>query len=519
MSQVPAQPIVTNLDTCFKNVHVDPSISGKWYWKDDSGWNVPTSGVVQFEFIWSQEFERTEDPAETVRCYYRSRRVALTMGRFVTLYGMYVQLRDSNQKAMMIRAMHDQILLKMCHLKKLLDVSPDLLELLVNMLYSAVESMDSMALFDLIKRPDASRRFRKVARAHFFFNDSNPTDHYVIDLEIPAQYSVAEKVAILNAWEMLAPGVPDTTQYGRGEGVRNCVWEGTTTVKSFMNFSLPPSGRLTMDYVSPKGPNPRMPHMGEAAFAAILDQIRETECSFEDRVCALRSVSHRMTLDSEQTRTICLEVPNRNVYAGSATVNEGARRTALEKIHRATTRARALTVFGACVQKSAFQIEEFNPRVEAFVCFFNRTKGQTELCTRQCLYDDKQYSKQCALEMRKRLGVLRTFDAMHCADPLSNGGNRFVCRMWIHEEWQLARFLVKLASVEEGANMVKTKWSERKFMEDQGYDFLVPEHWLYDMPMIGTFTLNYVEEKAEYRNVGERRFLAEQIMGWGADRR
>merc|ERR1719387_2100197 len=107
----------------------------------------------------------------------------------------------------MIRAMHDQLLFKMCHFRQFLQTSPELVEVIVKKLYAAVESVDRMAIFDLLPRKDHSRQFRRMARSHFFFHEGNPTDHYELNLHSPTDHSLAERIAVLNVYDQLVGDV------------------------------------------------------------------------------------------------------------------------------------------------------------------------------------------------------------------------------------------------------------------------------------------------------------------------
>ena len=62
--------------------------------------------------------------------------------------------------------------------------------------------------------------------------------------------------------------------------------------------------------------------------------------------------------------------------------------------------------------------------------------------------------------------------------------------------------------------MLKAYWSERGFLAEQGFDFIVPEPWLRDLPREGTFACTYVSELPEYRLPEVRKKLAERFFAW-----
>merc|ERR1719265_352773 len=91
----------------------------------------------------------------------------------------------------------------------------------------------------------------------------NPTAHYVFHLDQLIDRTKAERLHVINHYDMLcaqAIGGPDTSQYGNYEGVRNLnVNEGSGNLNasskkwtSFVNFTIPDHGSLSLDYVSPR---------------------------------------------------------------------------------------------------------------------------------------------------------------------------------------------------------------------------------------------------------------------------
>lgn len=66
---------------------------------------------------------------------------------------------------------------------------------------------------------------------------------------------------------------------------------------------------------------------------------------------------------------------------------------------------------------SAFSRDFENPRIEAFVCLFNRCFEWHLLCSHECLYNPSLFTLNCAQIIRQRLGVLRTFDVQYCCRP------------------------------------------------------------------------------------------------------
>jgi hypothetical protein len=236
----------------------------------------------------------------------------------------------------------------------------------------------------------------------------------------------------------------------------------------------------------------------------------------------------------------------------SSTTGAGGRKklTRLE-----TTRLEAM---GSTQRKSAFQWKFQKVRVEAFVSLFNRCVEPPMLCTPECLYRETLFGSDGVAEICKRLGRMRTFDALHCSQAMNHirssatlsektrlartmkllkgaknaekagdkeaflrgmtpqNGRSHELNLGIYEDSVCASFLVQLSNLEKGENLKNCYWSEHERGEDEeeDEDFVIPPRWAKQVPTEGELHLTYVSEKPEFIDTDARRALAETLFGW-----
>jgi len=126
----------------------------------------------------------------------------------------------------------------------------------------------------------------------------------------------------------------------------------------------------------------------------------------------------------------------------------------------------------------------------------------------------RQQQQQQQQQKQKRLQHSQSGASVTGLAGEEDCGRRYTLRLDLYEEWVAARLLVILAEAERGENLVRCRWSERGFLTDQGYDFLVPNDWLEDLPRTGVFEFTYVTERPAWISWTSRRELAERFCGW-----
>lgn len=272
---------------------------------------------------------------------------------------------------------------------------------------------------------------------------------------------------------------------------------------------------------------------------------------------AFRTVSHHMVFTVTQVFRICRALPNPRWLEALGEASPGA-----PSVKRT-------------VMKSAFQYKFENCSADMFVAIFNRCHDQPRLCTQECLYDRSLFSPACVQYIREKLGVIRTFDALQCCGQrmvraeggrgASITGARFLARLYaaqskssegpaaeglrpsrtpsrspseddvpfqtisaeeigmkyhldlsVFEEWTTLRFLILLTEKEPGTHFLKCTWSERAFLREQGFDFMIPPGWNRSPPKVGVIEFHYITEKRDFKRPDARGDLAEELFGWEA---
>ena len=90
------------------------------------------------------------------------------------------------------------------------------------------------------------------------FNIENPTGHYELDLGRSTDYAVAEKLLLVDRWEVVLGrrwNRRDTSQRGNFSHVRNEKYNGMSLhahVQSIAEWTLPEYGVFDFDYSSGK---------------------------------------------------------------------------------------------------------------------------------------------------------------------------------------------------------------------------------------------------------------------------
>jgi hypothetical protein len=524
----------------------------KFYWQQGASWGVAVAGALRFDFNIAPNFEQDASGAAAVHKSVRSKRVPVTLKRFLVVLALLDSLQTLEQKTTLIKAISDTLLLKTCHVIKLVQACPKISDSTVRALLGHLLDADPLLLFDLAgKHKDVGRMFRRDARTAYFFNISNPTNRYQLNLSNPMEHSVATRLQVTAQFEAATAKLskkPDISQHGNYECVRNVLWKGAKLDTRFFQWVVPDHGCLTLDYVGAPhcAPKRKSETATETFISDIVETLQGSMCSQEDKLMALRSISCQLVLTVAQVNSLSAIFPAPLVSTCSAEPTIRDRQFSRMK----TTRMDALA--GRPRERSsAFQFRFARCRVETFVCLFNRCVDPPLLCNSECLTDPSLFSPGCISEVCERLGRIRTFEVFDCSEPLSmsntfstsaaarmartlqilkdagqgekseaESGRRYELDLSIFEDWACASFLVNLWREEKG-DLRKLKWSE--FVgtideEDNISEFRVPtdgkESWLKKgLPRIGELHFTYVVEP-ESVSTSARRSLAEKFFGW-----
>lgn len=170
--------------------------------------------------------------------------------------------------------------------------------------------------------PSLQDYIRMLHQGHAFFvlNVENPTGRYRLDLSNAADYAVAERLAILDQWEIVAKvqlGRADTSQKGNNSQVRNVRFGLRELAAEVMSeWIMPEKGILELDYASAKRPPPEARTLDDVPWNTLLAAMSKSgstssdtpervgQLVIESRLQALRQVSHLMYVTSMQVRQL-----------------------------------------------------------------------------------------------------------------------------------------------------------------------------------------------------------------------
>jgi len=145
------------------------------------------------------------------------------------------------------------------------------------------------------------------------------------------------------------------------------------------------------------------------------------------------------------------------------------------------------------------------PRAEAFCLLYNRTLYHSEVISRKLLYDPKLFPTKELGEIRSRLGVFHSFDAVNLHDLQSNGGNKHgPLNLEANDAWTIARIMLAINQGEKGdGNFTDAVWAERQLE--------LPGDWS-EPPREGELTVTWTSRPDEI-DLERRQELACKYLG------
>jgi len=311
------------------------------------------------------------------------------------------------------------------------------------------------------------------------FNPQNASGNYRLDLADPTDFTVAERILIVDNWEAVVARVRkvvDTSQAGNYHAIRNFHHNGVFTMFSSA-FMLPGDGftgegLISLDYVAMLRAEPGDEELSEFHYnrlKAILNK-EGTDASDSSVYLALKSVSHKLTLSALHVGGILSLIPDK--------------RRRIEAY---------CFLFPRCTQQGP-------PLVDTQFGVL----GELDSHDIPCVFD-----YQDRITITERLGIIHTMDVltMH-----RHPYNRFTLNLQFHDEHSVARYLLIMADLEPGENMLDTHWSE--YSNRTSGRWFVPSTWTRSMPWYGIFYLRYVCEHVHDIRDSQRREHARSLLGW-----
>mmetsp|Transcript_26615 Transcript_26615/g.88276 ORF Transcript_26615/g.88276 Transcript_26615/m.88276 type:complete len:1465 (-) Transcript_26615:97-4491(-) len=142
------------------------------------------------------------------------------------------------------------------------------------------------------------------------FNLDNPTGHYKLDLANSTDGAVAERLMLLDRWEGALDDKhnrADISHRGNRSHIRNEVWGGRSLhsiCRSVAEWKMPEHGEFEFDYMSNQKPLRKAEVLTTKLWDRVLILTYEAACSPEDKIAALRSISHNFFLTASHMRAL-----------------------------------------------------------------------------------------------------------------------------------------------------------------------------------------------------------------------
>jgi len=517
-------------------------------------WDVTSKGNL--DFTYSPNVGTTANSgSEACKLYHKARRMPVSLMRFVQLALLFRSLQSLEQIQTFATAVSKDLSLKISHLKFFINHIPDYLKwgskivpYVCRILFPALEDLDRFAIIDLcnseMTENDASMS-QTVTSELVYFNADCPTNHYELNLANPAERTIVEKLYAINYWhkkQVLTLNLPDQSKHGNYENIRNAVYCKLDFVWS-QDWNIPFDGEFSFDYTEPIRPGrsqkPQDPDTVERLVETIMSS---NNCRAQAKLRAIRSVAHTLKLSPQMVVQLLKIFRGKVKFQSSRMHGSMLARTSMaansELDDMSFIDAPPGTVgiddfaSGAKGKKATFVPrcsfdqnilfdDEVNGRTDMFICLFNRCTDQPRLISKEVLYNRDLMDDSDMKDIKRRLGRILTFDAMHCCQENTNlgsgypDGNRYECYLPLWEDHVIAKFLVTIAAIEpdDYGNIRYSRWSELTY-QSAGEDYIIPATWLPDPPRVGTLKLTYVAEKMEYILPKQRFQLAEKLFAW-----
>jgi len=314
-------------------------------------------------------------------------------------------------------------------------------------------------------------------------NLENPTGHYKLDLNSPSDLAVANRLLLLNRWEIKAwkaKGHGEISQFGDGKNFRNILFGGRDFHWHHGDWRLPGSDVFECDFVSLNRPCKAQEPLSEMAWQSLLAHIRSSRqaaatCSREAsprKRCPAAKLSDAMILQALCSVSAHLWLTCHQF------------RTLLCVVRGSRTRCDAMVHF-------ALRLVDWP--VNGKMC-------RAKFC-------HKSWS-----EVQARLGFIATF-------PFYQPENvSFVCDLSVYEQRLMLNMFCQLDALEKGDNLKNARIDRtgpRTVQKFEPFVMGVPQSWsqLDAIPSLGIFEATY---KCSLDCVREnaRGKLASELGGW-----
>lgn len=498
-------------------------------WSQGESW--PEDGQIEFACtIGAVCLSEANDIAKLINTISLKRKLKVSLWSFVRVAELFRNLKDDEARRVLIAAMASDLLLKLSHVRCLSEIYATLRIELIERLLPAVHPLDRMGGFDTFMNARGEGALplhinHKSTLELLLFNAYCPNAHYHLHMNCPSHRRILEQLLVVNEWERAlckANGHCDLSQHGDHEALRNVLLNAVPVIWNSDEAAIPSRGELMFDYCSPFHPAYEKTPVQDAVLDLLIASVVEATVEPWPKLEALRTCLHNVVLAPEQC-------------------------------------GRLIEVFPDSQSTFASTGSMVSLRVDAFVALYARCHDIGGLLSseRHGLYGLQLLSREEVLNVRSRLGRLRTWDIMNadsdCVvpgmqssgvnqrkaegladrqkiqrtldelrlrdDPTSFGlANRYCIELEkLFEDWMFAVILMEVNKGEDGEHFDAATWSEKAHLEEKGSRWLIPEEWKTvptDVPKKGTVTVTFCVERDGCKDQEYRKVLAAKYLGW-----
>eukprot|EP00931_Biecheleriopsis_adriatica_P050974 TRINITY_DN29532_c0_g2_i1.p1 TRINITY_DN29532_c0_g2~~TRINITY_DN29532_c0_g2_i1.p1 ORF type:complete len:1374 (+),score=262.33 TRINITY_DN29532_c0_g2_i1:124-4245(+) len=283
-------------------------------------WEVPTSGEVVLAFnlescLASPAFSHVSDTdfSGVIRCFYELARFQPCEKKLIAFFSRWRELDGHHyDQTVFLKAMSKEFYLTLPDLEIFSSTSylfrP---ACITNLIASIPPSQDSFFIGQMRYATSLECiTSRRSIQCLIDFNAENPTGHYRLDLANSADYAVAERLVLLDKWEILIDkrlNRYDTSAVGNRSHARNALYQGrvlTNSVRSFSDWKVQEYDTLELDYSSSQLPPPKQKTVTMPFFENLLKEVHEHVCPADIKIAVLRGVAHHLFLNSRHMRLL-----------------------------------------------------------------------------------------------------------------------------------------------------------------------------------------------------------------------
>jgi len=278
-------------------------------------WDVPNSGELKVTF--NVEKGLCKDPSkrwnfvDLLQNYRSALRVRPGLAKAVRLLTQWESMKGREMDQLtFLGALAKDFVLQAGHVVQMCRAREVASEV-VWRLFPCIDKGQAGRFLVLLSQPAPGFHVVALRRAAKFlsFNAENPTGHYRLDLSNPTDFFLAQRLMLLDRWEIatrLELKRADTSRRGTNSCCLNERYQEMPFVEiALARWKLPENGVFEFDYVTGKRPLETEKPVTEATLQRLHHALCCCEASPLEQVqSALRRVSHLICLSCEQLRTL-----------------------------------------------------------------------------------------------------------------------------------------------------------------------------------------------------------------------